>query len=453
MFGIKKKQQSELKVVEQTKEIQGLVPITLELAEVSKGIFMSSKDLNECSKTLNEISHKVEDDIHINKGMIEKVKSEVHSINIAADEIHTHAKRNEALSTENLKNVEFSIKDLDKSMKDIEGMFNYFDEVAKTLEKLQTYFDNIGNITDYMDQIASKTSIVSINASIEAARAGEAGRGFMVITDEIKGLADQSKEFSNNINGMIVDMAACIEELNQISNTNREKIGHTRESISVLESNLKNIAQSTSELDKNIQSTLVSSGEIKGSVEAGNQTVNQLMGLFNETLDASKEMLQAVKKQDLVVSKLTNINEDVKAISEKQVNIVLNRQLEEKLISIAQKVAAYEGPRDIQSLQNVAKKYHLNSLNYINEEGCFEAAANPKAIGFNVFSTDPQYIQFKRSSNMVQVYPLSRNLFTGDIIRYVSAKQARTKQLISVGFNLEALKRFNEMSMEQVEAI
>ena len=453
MFGKRKKQRNEQDNTELIKDMQAVVPITLELADVSKGVYLSSKDLNECSKLLNEIGNGVEHNVQINKKMIEKVKNEVQSINIAAENIHTRAKHNEELSSENLKNVQYSMKDLNESIRNIEDIFAYVDEVGKTLEKLQRYSDSIGNITTYMDQIASKTSMVSMNASIEAARAGEAGRGFMVITDAIKGLADQSKEFSTNISGMLHDMTECIEGLNEISRTNREKITQTKSSITVLEENLNKIAQSTSELDKNIQGTLISSDEIKKSVELGEDTVVELVNSFDETIINTEKMVDAVKKQDEVVIQLRDINEKAKNISEEQINMVLNCQLEEKLMKMGEKVAQYQGARDVNSLQKLAQRLFLHSINYIDDKGCFEAAANPSAIGFNIFKVEPHYQQFKRSSDEIRVYPLSRNLFTGDVIRYVSTKHISTKQLISIGFNLKALKTINEMTMEQVEAL
>jgi len=432
---------------------QSLLPITLDLADVSKGIYMSSKELNTCSQTLMETSHEVESHMHINEHMVGKVKEEVYAINQAAEEIQFHAKQNERLSSENLQNVVVSRKDLNISVNRVEALFHYFDEVEQMLEKLQSYSKSIGNITTYIDQIASKTSIVSINASIEAARAGEAGRGFMVITDSIKGLANQSKEFSNHISSMLQDMTICIEEFNEISKMNRENITHTKESISMLEKNLENIEHSTFELDKNIQGTLTSSNKIKDSVEKGDEAVQSLTDSFNQTIEYSETMMQAIQRQQDVVAQITKLNEKTKAISENQLNAVLDGSMEEKLIKIGEKLAAYIGPRDTQTLQRLAKKYLLASINYIDDQGYFEAAANEKSIGFNIFKVEPQYKQFKADKEAIRVYPLSRNLFTGEIVRYASVKHIHTNQLISVGFNLESLKVISEMTMEEIEQL
>ena len=66
--------------------------------------------------------------------------------------------------------------------------------------------------TDIIAGIANQTNLLSLNASIEAARAGEMGRGFAVVAEEIRGLADQSRESADKIRSIVENL---------ISNSNR----------------------------------------------------------------------------------------------------------------------------------------------------------------------------------------------------------------------------------------
>ena len=72
--------------------------------------------------------------------------------------------------------------------------------------------------TDIIAGIANQTNLLSLNASIEAARAGEMGRGFAVVAEEIRGLADQSKESADKIRGIVENLISNSNQSVQIMN-------------------------------------------------------------------------------------------------------------------------------------------------------------------------------------------------------------------------------------------
>lgn len=77
------------------------------------------------------------------------------------------------------------------------------DQVIKNINNLNKDMEQIVKITKTISTIADQTNLLSLNASIEAAKAGEAGRGFSVVANEVKKLADQSKESSKEIKFII----------------------------------------------------------------------------------------------------------------------------------------------------------------------------------------------------------------------------------------------------------
>ncbi len=86
------------------------------------------------------------------------------------------------------------------------------DKVNLTISELLKQSEEIRNIIDIIRDISDKTNLLSLNASIEAARAGEAGRGFAVVADEISKLADQSRESTENIGGILNEMKRRVDE-------------------------------------------------------------------------------------------------------------------------------------------------------------------------------------------------------------------------------------------------
>lgn len=93
----------------------------------------------------------------------------------------------------------------DKSMENMKRL-------QEGIEALEVKSNHITDIISTITQISSQTNLLALNASIEAARAGEAGRGFAVVADEIRGLAEQTKDATENIRQLIMEIQSQIDE-------------------------------------------------------------------------------------------------------------------------------------------------------------------------------------------------------------------------------------------------
>jgi len=103
-----------------------------------------------------------------------------------------------------------SLKDLVKKTNETNTITK---EVISEFDILNEYLRNINQVTTVLENIAQQTSLLSLNASIEAARAGEAGRGFSVVADEIRKLAEESSEAINKIQSVTNIIITSVEDL------------------------------------------------------------------------------------------------------------------------------------------------------------------------------------------------------------------------------------------------
>ena len=88
----------------------------------------------------------------------------------------------------------------------IDDLFEYINSIqlkseysCQNLDRINHGFETIQKLTDDINNISKKINLLALNASIEAVRAGEAGRGFSVVASEVKKLAENAKEVSDNI--------------------------------------------------------------------------------------------------------------------------------------------------------------------------------------------------------------------------------------------------------------
>jgi methyl-accepting chemotaxis protein len=126
--------------------------------------------------------------------------------------------------------------------------------VANQVEILNTEIDEIGEVVTLIDEIAEQTTVLALNASIEAARAGESGEGFGVVASEIKQLADETAEATQEIDEMITRVRESTVETVEEIETMRRSVDESSETINESLGSFEEIAAKVQEVNDGIQS-------------------------------------------------------------------------------------------------------------------------------------------------------------------------------------------------------
>ncbi|MBZ4662966.1 MAG: methyl-accepting chemotaxis protein [Caloramator sp.] len=186
-------------------------------------------------------------------------------------------------------------KEMDKLIKSIEEIKNAFDVVVNKVGTLTASVKEINNITNVINAISEQTNLLALNAAIEAARAGEAGRGFAVVADEVRKLAEESKKSTAEI----------VELVNSIQNDTDEVIKTSNE----VESFIK--AQTTA-----VENTVNSFADILDSVENIAPLMNRTYDGMDKIVKSKDEVLSKVEGVSAIVEENTAASEEVAASSQ-----------------------------------------------------------------------------------------------------------------------------------------
>jgi methyl-accepting chemotaxis protein len=184
-----------------------------EIQETASSVTATSQELASSAEEMNASTQQVSSAIQqISKGsqsqatqveetakIMERMSQSVEDVTSRAQSATESASKTTSTADEGRK----AILDAVNKMRSIQMVVN---DSAKTVENLGKRSEEIGQIVDVITGITDQTNLLALNAAIEAARAGEQGRGFAVVAEEVKNLAEDSREAADRISNMIKEI-------------------------------------------------------------------------------------------------------------------------------------------------------------------------------------------------------------------------------------------------------
>lgn len=247
---------------------------------------------------------------------------------VKTEEIQTHIGNVEEASKAIYDNVTSANEAVSDGQKNIEQMTRYTEQVdragkdvAAVLDVFKETTSKMNTITDLITNVASETSLLSLNASIEAARAGDAGRGFAVVASEISGLASQTTEATDNIVNLINDitsqvgtMITTIDELIETGTEESKCAEATAESFRLIAENVDNISEHSSHLSDVVTELALANKEIVESIQTISSITEEVTAHATETHCVSEQNQTIVQDINGMVDML---NEDAMKLKSK----------------------------------------------------------------------------------------------------------------------------------------
>lgn len=206
------------------------------------------------------------------------------------------------------------IEDITSSMNDIDFASQ---SVSETIYQLNESSKTIGDISSLISGISAQTNLLALNAAIEAARAGEAGRGFSVVADEIRKLADESNVAAQEIARMVsenqeksITAVKSTKEVTdkiqlgvQKSAEAKDSIVHILDSIGTIVTQIDQIdydneqqANSSREMEQALQNIAESTNDIASGTEQINASIQEQLSTMNEIDHTADSLSQMAKK-------------------------------------------------------------------------------------------------------------------------------------------------------------
>ncbi|MEK0363118.1 methyl-accepting chemotaxis protein [Pseudomonas sp. CBC3] len=269
---------------------------THKLRTVITQLFETSGSLDQSSSALGGLAGQAHKQSQQQSQQMELVATAINEVTYAVQEVAKNAEHasNEVNDAE--KQADLGQRNIDASLQQIDQLSTTINEAVGVIQSLAEETTQIGSVLEVIGSIAEQTNLLALNAAIEAARAGEQGRGFAVVADEVRLLAQRTQTSTAEIHTMIERLqknsgaaVTVIMNSSRASQATVEQASQAGESLGQIAQALRNL----SGLNASIASATLQQSHV---VEDINQNVTQAAGLAQESTLAAEQSSAAGKQ-------------------------------------------------------------------------------------------------------------------------------------------------------------
>jgi methyl-accepting chemotaxis protein len=312
--------------------------------ELASNVTQTAVSINQITTNIQSIRSRTGEQsrsVKSTNSIMGQVVKNIDTLNVQVQKQTDCVSQSSSAIEQMLANIQSVTRTLIKNVENVNGLADASEighsglqEVSADIQEIARESEGLLEINSVMENIASQTNLLSMNAAIEAAHAGEAGKGFAVVADEIRKLAESSGEQSKTISAVLKKIKDSIDNITKSTDAvllKFEAIGKGVQTVTDQETNIRNAMEEQGTGSKNILEAIGSLNEITGEVkndaqvmfQGSGQVIRESKTLEDITAEITSGMNEMAAGADRISGAVNRVN-DISINNKKQIDVLIN---------------------------------------------------------------------------------------------------------------------------------
>ncbi|QXH36447.1 methyl-accepting chemotaxis protein [Pseudomonas muyukensis] len=268
---------------------QGIARMGNTLRDLITGIRDGVTQIASAAEELSAVTEQTSAGANSQKVETDQVATAMHEMAATVQEVARNAEQASHAATNADDEARSGDKVVTEAIGQIERLAHEVHRSTEAMTLLQQESQKIGSVMDVIKSVAEQTNLLALNAAIEAARAGEAGRGFAVVADEVRGLAQRTQQSTEEIEGLIASLQNGTQQVAEVMNGSRSLTDSSVELARKAGDSLDSITRTVSNIQSMNQQIAAAAEQQSAVAEEISRSILNVRDVSEQTAAASDE--------------------------------------------------------------------------------------------------------------------------------------------------------------------
>ncbi|MDP9527152.1 methyl-accepting chemotaxis protein [Pseudomonas protegens] len=268
---------------------QGIARMGVTLRELIGGIRDGVTQIASAAEELSAVTEETSAGVNSQKVETDQVATAMHEMTATVQEVARNAEQASQAAAAADGEARQGDKVVAQAIEQIERLASEVVRSTDAMTVLQQESDKIGSVMDVIKAVAEQTNLLALNAAIEAARAGEAGRGFAVVADEVRALAQRTQKSTEEIEELVAGLQNGTQQVATVMNNSRSLTDSSVELTRKAGASLESITRTVSNIQSMNQQIAAAAEQQSAVAEEISRSIINVRDVSEQTAAASDE--------------------------------------------------------------------------------------------------------------------------------------------------------------------